>query len=517
VIRGLPLLLAASVVSAPHPKPASLAEKGLTQAVAAGRLDPSDAARYRAILGRALPIASTLPPLRTRAIHDVIDDVAAQWRAYTRPRALTLFATLDENVSYLQTHRIPRAGTEAIGADGVLYRWFDGHGLVFHPLGNFALLNNETTGGQLDAAAQLATSLIARAVQIGDSLRWEYEFPFGSGKPPWISGMAQAVAAQALARASVKLGDPTLLDAANSAYRLVPRLVRGLPEGLWVRLYGFSDDVVLNAQLQTILSLQDYAQISGVQDAANLASALQNAAAKLLPAFDTGFWSLYSLKGGESTLGYQDYVISLLKRLGARTGDPLWGDTAARFALYETQLPLIHPGPGGAPIYPDPQDGYKDETKIGFWLSKRSTVTLEVGGRHLTELLGHGYHAFEWSPGLRAPGLYYPRLTAIDPAGNRATAAATPILLKLDATPPEIDVKVAGKRLHWHAQDAGTPWLRLVVRLHQGTTTRILRLGRWPLRGSARLRIPTGRWHAALLASNSTGKIRYVPLGLVPR
>src|SRR5205085_7129273 len=150
----------------------------------------------------------------------------------------------------------------------------------------------------------------------------------------------------------------------------VPRLVRGLPEGLWIRLYGFSDDVVLNAQLQTVLSLQEYAQISGVEDAANLASALQTAAAKLLPAFDTGFWSLYSLRGGESSLGYQDYVITLQKKLGVRTGNPLWSDAAARFAGYETQPPLIHPGAAGAPIYPDPQDGYKDEATIGFWLSK---------------------------------------------------------------------------------------------------------------------------------------------------
>ena len=32
----------------------------------------------------------------------------------------------------------------------------------------------------------------------------------------------------------------------------------------------------------------------------------------MLPRFDTGHWSRYSL-GGESTLHYQDYVIALLK------------------------------------------------------------------------------------------------------------------------------------------------------------------------------------------------------------
>src|SRR5438309_2120239 len=205
-------------------------------------------------------------------------------------------------------------------------------------------LAEAVAAGRLEPAEGASyLAILARDVPVGRSCRWEYEFPFGSGKAPWISGMAQAVAAQALARASSKLADPTLLDAANAAYRLVPRLVRGLPQGLWIRLYGFSDDVVLNAQLQTVLSLQDYAQISGVQDAANLASALQTAAAKLLPAFDTGFWSLYSLSGDESPLGYHDYVISLLKKLGARTGDPLWSDTAARFAQYETEPPQIHP------------------------------------------------------------------------------------------------------------------------------------------------------------------------------
>src|SRR5919198_839579 len=106
-MRGLPLLVAAAFGVSSHaaPKPGALIKKGLAEAVAAGRLDAAEAASYRTILVRAQRVAPTLPPLRVHAIRDVVADVAAQWRAYNRPRALTLFSQLDENVSYLRAHR----------------------------------------------------------------------------------------------------------------------------------------------------------------------------------------------------------------------------------------------------------------------------------------------------------------------------------------------------------------------------------------------------------------------------
>ncbi len=45
---------------------------------------------------------------------------------------------------------------------------------------------------------QLAAALIARAVPRSGGVAWEYYFPYGGGRAPWVSGMAQAVAAQAL-------------------------------------------------------------------------------------------------------------------------------------------------------------------------------------------------------------------------------------------------------------------------------------------------------------------------------
>src|SRR5207302_9941775 len=240
--------------------------------------------------------------------------------------------------------------------------------------------------------------LVARGLPKDGRLVWAYPFAFGRGQAPWTSGMAQAVAAQALARVGQKLASQPLLDAAGQAYAAIPgRLVRALPAGPWIKLYSFDAAPVLNAQLQSVISIGDYAQISQNTGAAGLAAQLQAAAEALLPKFDTGYWSLYSLAGKEAPLGYHDYVVSLLKRLATRTGDTTWSDFAARFQGYETQAPVLKPSPSATPdpananpivIYPDPQDGYLDTVTFSFWLSKLSTVTLHAGGKTQSIELG---------------------------------------------------------------------------------------------------------------------------------
>src|SRR5207244_1136008 len=150
---------------------------------------------------------------------------------------------------YFSAHGAPADGTDVVGNDGTVYRFFPAHGLVFHPLANFAALNAAVARRDSAGTARLAGALLGRAVPRGRALVWEYDFPFGSGHAPWASGMAQAVAAQALARAGELLGDQGLLDAADGAFRAIPGpLVERLPQGAWIRLYSFSSDLVLNAQ-----------------------------------------------------------------------------------------------------------------------------------------------------------------------------------------------------------------------------------------------------------------------------
>ncbi len=418
------LLAALPAGSAPRPTPAALVAKGIERAP----LSVAEKARYEAVLGRARAEAKRLPELRAQLLRKVIVDVASQWRSYTSPRALTLFSTLDVNADWLEHHALGGSHPDLVGEDGVVYRFFWSHGYVFHPLANFAKLNSEASLGDVEATEQLAHALLARAIPLGPKLVWEYEFPFASGRAPWTSGMAQAVAAQALARAGNLLSDPALLDAADAAYAAIPGLLSPRsPAKPWVALYSFDRTPVLNAQLQAALSVDDYASIVGDTAAAALASRLTAAAAALLPRFDTGYWSLYSLHGDDSPLDYHDYVITLLRKLGERTGETSWSETADRFQAYESQPPLIRVGPIPATLYPRPADGYRDRARIRFWLSKRSTVTLRVGHSVVSETLGHGHHSFVWEPRNAVPGTYHPRLTAVGLTGLRVQKSLPPV------------------------------------------------------------------------------------------
>ena len=72
--------------------------------------------------------------------------------------------------------------------------------------------------------------------------------------------------------------------------------------GLWVREYRFTNMVILNAQLQSLVSVSRYAETSGDLDGKVIAGKLELASRALLSRFDTGCWSLYSLDGGTRAL-----------------------------------------------------------------------------------------------------------------------------------------------------------------------------------------------------------------------
>jgi hypothetical protein len=520
VLAGVVVVSARAASPAKAPGPLVLVVRGLEHATARGLLRPGEATRYRRIAAHAVKEAPKLPSLRAATLRGTLQDVAAQWRGYTEARALALFSMLAVNEHELAVRALPSSGTDVLGPDGVVYRFVPGHGYAFHPLANFARLNTLALDGNRERAAGLAAALVARAITTAGRSVWEYPFPFGRGHPPWTSGMAQAVAAQALARAGDLLGDQALVDAADAAFRAIPgRLVRQLPAGPWVELYSFDRLAVLNAQLQSVISLTDYAELTGNENASVLAGRLQTAAHALLPSFDTGYWSLYALDGRESPLSYHDYVISLLRRLASRTEDPSWREAADRFQTYEEQPPLLRPAGEQSTVYPVPADGYLDAAPIRFWLSKLSRVTLRVGRDALVFTLGRGNHVLDWAPGRRTPGLYRPRLEVVDPSGNRARAVLPPVEVRFDETPPRLDwVRVTAPTIvSWRATDEGTPWLSVTVRLTGGGKRRELDLGTRPLQDWARLRLPKGRWHATLVLVNTAGKATQHSLGSLPR
>jgi hypothetical protein len=519
-LAGALAVLAPSASSAPKlGVEVANARKGIDQAVSRGHLDPEGAATYKASLTRAYSIWGKLPGPRARELEGVIRDVAAQWRAYNRPRALALFSMLEFNADHYLKSGSLASGRDAQDEEGVVYRAFPGHGLQFHPLANFAKLNSYLGANRLDEAGLLGLALIARGVPRGNpgSLVWEYGFQFGSGRPPWTSGMAQAVAAQAFARGQDKLADPAFAAAAEKAFRSVPgKLVRSLPEGLFIRLYSFSDLAVLNAHLQAVVSLEDYALLLEDPAGLQLAGQLRSSAAALLPKFDTGAWTLYALGANESTLDYHRYVVSLLKRIGARNKDPFWTDFGNRFAAYEGVPPALTPGTPGPAAYPRPVDGFRDNAEVRFTLSKISRVTVEVGTARRTLLVGRGQKSIEVYPGKVSPGTYPVKVRATDLNGNKTELDLPEATVKVDTAPPVLTARLVGKRLVWRGRDAETPWLDLRLRLvGEKHNARLVRLGHMPLRGSMKLAPKPGTWHTTLIARDSTGNRTEVPLGVL--
>jgi hypothetical protein len=434
VRRALLLALAAALVlpaaaqAAKPPPQVDAAKQGLAKAVAAGRLEPVDAARYRGILARAAHALPRLGGSRNANLKAVLGDVAAQASRYTPPRALTLFAMLDENVRWFGAQGPPAPQADEVGPDKVVYRYFPGHGLQFHPLANFAALNSHLASGRLDSARALAEALRARGIASGPGIVWEYEFHYGGGSPPWTSGMAQAVAAQALARAGARLEDDSLGALARRASLAIPgKLDLQLPAGRWIRLYSFSRMAVFNAQLQAAVSLRDYADLAADTEAGALADALRAAAQKALPQVDTGYWTRYSVGGSEESRGYHDFVVSILGRLKTQTKDSFWSDLAARFKGYTTQPPLFQLGPPPAPVL----GRAKADASFGvsFWLSKLSSVTVQAGSQRRSLWLGYGWHRLTWKlPGRRA-GVFPATIQASPIAGPRASASLSPLVV----------------------------------------------------------------------------------------
>lgn len=420
-LTGLFLALAALVVvtgaaGAPRPVPGERAAlAAVKHAVAAGRLSHAAAKQDRAEIARAVHLARVLPAGRRVHVEVALEQIGALKKNLTAPRALAVFGQLAANDTYFALHGPPPGGTDITDANGIVYRYFIGRCFEFHPLANVSALNARVAAKDVAGTERLAAALEARAVpRHGEGVVWEYYFPLGGGTP-WVSGMAQAVGAQAFARAASLATDEStsLLREAANAFRAVPRLTTTVAAGPWIRLYSFSANPVLNAQLQSVLSLETYAQATGDATASSLASRMEQAAAATVSRFDTGYWSDYSLAGNPSPLSYQKFVVQLLHKLAP--ADPRFAQAADRFAAYLRQPPAFKLANASVGA-------------LRFWLSKPATVSASTPAGHSVRLgLDAGWHTLRWQEPKRA-GFYPITVTAVDWAGNRSSFQALPMV-----------------------------------------------------------------------------------------
>jgi hypothetical protein len=427
-VRGRTLIAASAVaVTLAGATPASSVtplERSALKALATTRVTPTTKERGRAEVGRAAYLARVLPSGRREHVRVALEELASFAGQMTEPRALALIGELKANDDFFLKHWAPQPKTDITDADGIVYRYFAGRCFEFHPLANFGALNARVAAGDIEGSQRLADALVARGVyQSSGGIGWEYTFPYAGGRAPWLSGMAQAVAAQALARTAglVPSEATSLMGKARAAYQAIPgRLLTSVAAGPWIRLYSFTSLPVLNAQLQTVISLQSYATTAEDSVAAALALRMQRAAAATLSRFDTGYWSYYALPHDPSPLDYHEYVVQLLQRL--KSADPRFAAAAVRFAAYEKQPPAFQLAPSSL-------------GSLTFWVSKPATVSVVTGaGPSKRVSVNGGWNTLSWGVPKRA-GAYPVHVTATDSAGNHASFDALPIVRATSTVP----------------------------------------------------------------------------------
>jgi hypothetical protein len=296
--------------------------------------------------------------------------------------------------------------------------------------------------------------MVALGTQRGGFLAWEYLVPFGSGAPPWISGMTQATGAQALARGRRALGarGAGFARAARSAlgaFDAPPPLGIAVASGRGTRytMYSFSPGLrIYNGELQALIGLRDLARISGSARAERLYARGEPLARRSVPALDTGAWSLYSEGGAESTLSYHRLVANFLEGMCSRTGTRTYCAAGRRLERYVREPPRVG-------VRKLPRLRARRHAQITFTLSKISDVMVQMRDRrgHLELARGlrlpRGRHSLPWVPALA--GRHRLRIVAIGPAGTRAVVRRT---LRAKAPPLTKKQRRARKRKHAAAE-----------------------------------------------------------------
>ncbi len=356
------------------------------------------------------------------AVTVTMHDIAASHQL-TPSRLPAIMATLAANQQWW-TQGPLLAGGQRVEFPGsqLVWQYYPGQGIQLQVLGTFGKADGLYTGGAADYAAleQLLSEMIPLAAQRGGGLTWEYYFHFDGGAPPWTSAMSQATGLEALSRAYLATGNATYLSTGTQAlpvFSVAPPVgvnVRA-PAGTRFLQYTFAPTTdIINAFLQTLIGLYDFAQVSHSATAAALFAAGNAQAQAELPSFDTGAWSLYQ-PGIEDPLSYHQLVTGFLQQLCTRTQAPVYCTTAQHFQADETTPPAL--------TQLTLRARNRSAFALRFRLSKIShvgvTVTNAAGATVFATSASFGYGVRGFTiPRIRKAGTYGVVLAATDLAGN---------------------------------------------------------------------------------------------------
>jgi D-glucuronyl C5-epimerase C-terminus len=403
----------------------------LRRAYLSGAIGRREWRSYRAVLAGARRAARRLDGARQaelRSVIGVVDQLAHDLRL-TPSRLPAVFLDLRRNTRTWTQAPFPAAAERrTFGNDPAVFQYVPGHGMQLHPLATWGRINWRLrrcleTHGRRCAERRLRRELdrLARlAARRGGFVTWEYYYAWAQGSPPWMSGMTQATAVQALMRAARALHRrryARLARHALGAFATPPPTGVAVPApgGTRYVMYSFAPSLrILNGELQAVNGLREAAALGHDARAAALARAGDRAARAAIPGFDTGAWSLYSSAGSESTLSYHELTTTILGQLCKGTGRPEYCDASRRFRRYEREPPRID-------IAPLRGLRARRIAPLRFTLSKGSSVRVRVYGPHGVVLardlaLGRGGHELSWTPPSR--GRFHVRVSARGPEGK---------------------------------------------------------------------------------------------------
>ena len=403
---------------------------------------------YRRTYSRARSIARRLRGARRRELSYVlrsVERIAGAGRL-SASRMPALFLQLGRNASYWGSKRFPAAGDQiSFRGSELLYQYFPGQGLQLHPLSNFKKANQlhgacakagrpgkpvcgafppgpkRGTPCRPQRLRRLLDELSRLAVKRGRGfIAWEYNFAFGGGSPPWMSGMAQATAITALARGAQLLKQPAYTATAAAALgafetrRPTGVRTRGPMGGVHYLQYSFAPRLyIFNAFFQSLIGLYDYARATKDARAGKLFAQAEPEARREVALSSVGDWSRYSHGGRESTGEYHELLREVLQGLGRRLGPTtplgvIYCTYATRYRGFQVDPPRIRfRGPPSAVA--------KRPLRVRFSLSKWSVVEVRIAKgrkrvfRHLATYR-RGRHSVAWRP--RSAGGYRVRIAA---------------------------------------------------------------------------------------------------------
>lgn len=430
-------------------------EGALRVARLTGRITPGAEGSMRAEWANANKTVGRLTGTPRTELASVVNAVRslAATRQLTADRLRPTFLVLRQNERFWKDQPVPASGWRTtFGRDPAIFQYYPGRGLQLQPLASWgranaiagaclAALRSKTTKDTCRRAA--LTRSLDRMASLGARrsgyLAWEYYFAYGTGAPPWVSGMTQATATQALARGYRALGYKRWKRAAEralGAFELPPPsgVAVSAPVGKRYLLYSFSPSHrVFNGELQAVLGLRDTSALLHSARAKRLFRAGDRAARRMVADADTGAWSLYSASGAEATFSYHDLTAGFLGGLCDRTDAKVYCRAHQRFERYEREPTRI----GLAPL----KGTRWDRTRtVRFTLSKVSSVKVRVWGARGISVsrdfakLPRGAHSFAWKPEGR--GRYRVRIEARGPSGpvgveTRTVRVTTPVKPKM--------------------------------------------------------------------------------------